>query len=148
MATNYRRNAATIVINDQGEVLLQKRAEHDNVFPAHWDFSAGGGVDENENTQAATERELREELGIRATIELLRRERFTYPAWEPGTMLEVDLALFTTRHNGPFQPDPSEVHSVVFFSLKKIKSMLASGEKFHAALALAIEKDVLDAALR
>ena len=127
----YKKSSAVMVFNDKGELALQLRPIGDDKFPGHWDFAAGGGIDENENEKLAAERELQEELGISASVEFIEKRSFTYPAWQPDTMREVDLWIYKTNHNGPFLPDPKEVERIEFFSLEQIREMINAGEKFH-----------------
>lgn len=140
----YKNSTATLVFNNRGELLLQLRAAHDDSFPSHWDFSAGGGIDEREDAKQSASRELQEELGVTADIEPVSEEHYTYPAWKPDTTREVDLHIFKASHNGPFTPDPHEVDRVEFFSLDTIKQMLAADDKFHPELAQSIQNGLVD----
>lgn len=54
----YRKNAAAVIINDAGYVLLANRIDG-----AGWQFPQGG-VDEGENSTQAVYREVYEEVGI------------------------------------------------------------------------------------
>ncbi len=129
--TEYKKSSAVMVFNDKGELALQLRSAKDDSFPSHWDFSAGGGIDSGEDEKLAAEREIKEELGFNASVEFIVKEHFTYPAWVPSITREVDLLIYKTHHNGPFNPDPIEVDKVQFFKLDTIKEMIQSGQKFH-----------------
>lgn len=126
-----KESAIVLVFNSNNELLLQLRAADDDSFPSHWDFSAGGGIDDGGDPKISAERELTEELGITAPVEPIGREECTYPAWNPANTRAAVLYLFKTSHEGPFKPDPKEVQKVEFFSFDQIDQMLASGEKFH-----------------
>ena len=140
----YKKCSAILVFNDKNELALQLRAAHDDKFPSHWDFSAGGGIDQGEDEKASAERELMEELGIRSEVEFIIQERYVYPAWNPLITRETDLSIFKTHHNGPFNPDPNEVEKVQFFKLEKIEEMIKSGEKFHPEFILFWNKKIID----
>lgn len=51
------------IVNDRGNVLLQKRGPKVQ-FPNRWDHSAAGHVDAGEEYESAAKRELAEELGV------------------------------------------------------------------------------------
>lgn len=52
------------IINDDGEILLQRRCGDKKLYPNTWDVSVGGHVSSKENSINALFRETKEELGI------------------------------------------------------------------------------------
>jgi isopentenyldiphosphate isomerase len=143
----HKKASAIMIFNDKGELALQLRAAEDKSFPAHWDFSAGGGIDADENEKLSAGRELQEELGVTANILFITEERLTYPAWTPSVTREVDLWIYRTNHNGPFHPDLAEVEKVEFFSLETIQRMIDEGQKFHPEFVLMWDKGIVAQAL-
>ena len=139
----YKKSTAVLVFNDRGEVLLQLRAANDDTFPSHWDFSAGGGIDEGEDEKTSIRRELSEELGVEVEIEFMKKEHYKYPAWKPSTIRESDLYVYKAHHNGPFSPDPTEIEKVDFFTLERIKEMMESRIKFHPEFVLSWEGGII-----
>jgi isopentenyldiphosphate isomerase len=127
----YKNVVGVLVFNERRELALQLRAAGDESFPLHWDFSAGGGVDDGEDVGKCAERELKEELGIQSEPELIAEDHFSYLAWNPDVIRKVDLALYKVVHNGPFSLNPTEVEKVEFLSLEVVKKMIESGQKFH-----------------
>jgi 16S rRNA (adenine1518-N6/adenine1519-N6)-dimethyltransferase len=53
-----------LVLNNAGELFLQRRSYRKDTFPRKWDSSAAGHVDLGESYEACATRELREELGL------------------------------------------------------------------------------------
>lgn len=53
-----------LLYDEQGNVLLQKRAKHMKTYPGLWDTSSAGYVDYGEDYEDAAKRELFEELGL------------------------------------------------------------------------------------
>lgn len=53
-----------LVINSNGDILLQKRSRKKDVAPGKWDTSVGGHVGIGEDLQSSSKREMIEELGI------------------------------------------------------------------------------------
>jgi isopentenyldiphosphate isomerase len=56
------------LFNSRGELFLQKRSETKDIQPGKWDTSVGGHVGLGESVEAALEREVREELGLKSFV--------------------------------------------------------------------------------
>ncbi len=143
---NYKKISSVLIFNDKGELLLQQRAREDNSYPMHWDFSAGGGIDEGEEPQFSAEREVKEELGIEGQAEFIVQEKCVFPTWNAPSNTELDLSIYKMNHNGPFDPDPKEIEKVEFFSLDKITEMIGAGEKFHSKFLYCWNKGIIESA--
>ena len=52
------------IINNDGELYLQKRSTNKDIQPGKWDTAVGGHIDYGETIEEALAREVREELGI------------------------------------------------------------------------------------
>ncbi len=115
--------AGVLVYNSRGELALQLRAKREEHYPLHWDISAAGALNADEEPLVAASRELQEELGI--TCDLTFHGSYVYPA--SGETLHV----YRASYDGAFYPDPCEVEEVRWFSLVEIERMIAMGEKFH-----------------
>ena len=120
-----KRSSVTLIFNKQGELALQKRAAHDTSYPSHWDFSAAGGIDEDEDPSDAAVRELKEELGIEGSPAFVGEYLYKNESTQDR------LYVYRMTYDGSFSPDANEVQEVKFFSLEQISAMLASDEKFH-----------------
>lgn len=127
----YKKSSVILIFNDEGKLALQLRSKNDDSFPSHWDFAAGGGVDQGEDPKESAARELKEELGVVGDLEFLSQEHFQYPAWKQGVTREADLFIYKTKNSGPFKIDPIEIDKVEFFSFEKIRDMIKIGQKFH-----------------
>jgi len=125
---HYRNSAIVLVFNRQGELALQLRAADDDRCPSHWDFSAGGGIDEGEDHFTAAQRELREELGVACDLEYVRMLIYE------GEDFIDHIHMYKTTYEGRFKPNPHEVADIVFFSRQKIQQMIDAGEPFHPVL--------------
>lgn len=134
------KSTGVIIFNTKGEMLIQLRASNDNSFPLHWDFAAGGGIDEGEDSQEAAEREVMEELGVKAEIHFIIEEHITYTAWQSEITREGHLFLYKAEHDGPFDPDPHELDDVQFFTIEEIDKMIVSKDKFHPEFLLTWKK--------
>ena len=142
----FKKSSTVLIFNNKGELALQFRAHNDNSFPSHWDFSASGGINPEEDYNSAAKRELKEELGIDTDVRFICEEHYIYPAWNPSNTRDVKVFFFEAFHNGPFYPDPEEVEKVQSFKLETIKQMMESGQKFHPEFILAWNKGIISEA--
>ncbi len=112
------------VLNEKGELALQRRSKHCGYAPLHWCSSAAGHVGAGEERQAAALRELKEELGIDAQLACLGLE-----PWQ-GESAPALLSLYKTTYNGAFLTDPLVIDRVQWFSSEQIVRMIDEGEAF------------------
>lgn len=61
---DFHRTAHIWIINDNKELLLQKRSANKKSHPNCWDISGAGHIRAGENILDGAIRELREELGV------------------------------------------------------------------------------------
>ena len=58
------RTAHVVVLNELGDILLQKRSNDKDIQPGKWDSAVGGHLIVGETFEEAAVREMNEELGI------------------------------------------------------------------------------------
>lgn len=81
------------VIERAGRILIGQR-KNEGHHPLKWEFP-GGKVEPGETPEAATIRELEEELGIRARVEReIMRYEFQYPARPPILLIFYRIVDF------------------------------------------------------
>lgn len=132
-----QRSSVILVFNDQGDLALQLRGRDDDGYPLHWDFSAAGGIEADEDFQQAALREMKEEIGIEVDVEFVTEILYQDEK-------ETDyLYVYTAKYNGEFDPDGVEVEKIEFFSLERIKQMINSGENFHPEFLFLWEKGLI-----
>jgi mutator protein MutT len=110
--------AHILVVNTAGKMLIQQRSFTKRFGPGLWEISAGGHIDAKEKPEEAARRELKEELGIVAPVQLLSKEVFRYP--EEGEY----SYLYLVRSDGPFLPDRREIEKVRFVTFEEAKKLL------------------------
>lgn len=116
--------ASTIVVNENNELLLQKRADN-----GEWGY-AGGAVELMETVEEAAARELREETGLVADeLELLGvfsgpRLHYVYPNGDE--VCNVDVVFVCRRYHGELRAQEGEVTALRFFPLDALPSPLFS----------------------
>ncbi|HBF33599.1 TPA: hypothetical protein DDW35_03445, partial [Candidatus Sumerlaeota bacterium] len=97
------RAVHVVVFNSRGEILLQRRSATKDSYPGWWDISMGGHVDAGEEYEDAVRRELKEELGIEASVkEIGRREASAESGWE-------FIRVYECQCDGPFSFPEDEI---------------------------------------
>jgi len=117
---NLRHRAVHVLIfNGKGELLLQKRSPWKDRHPSLWDSSAAGHVNADEDYDATAERELEEELGVKAELNRVAK----IPASE-RTGQEF-IWLYSGEAEGPFHFPREEITAVQFFPIDIVGSWIA-----------------------
>lgn len=111
-----------IVVNDNGDIFLQKRSANKDIQPGKWDTSVGGHLNVGESYERAAKREANEELGIR-NISL---EKLYDYLWRSERETEL-VRTFLCHYNGPFSMDMEELETGRFWTIQEIQSNLGTG---------------------
>ncbi len=92
--------AAVMIVNDQGEILLQQRTTSKKFKPLAWDVSVNGHVRHGQTTVQAAREETAEELGLQLPLDafqLLGQETSGEPTNVLGNVylvkMPIDLAV-------------------------------------------------------
>lgn len=113
--------AHVFVINDENELALQLRPSHKKIQPDRWDTSVGGHLDSGETPEQAAYREMKEELGVEAPLELLYRY-----VWR--TEIESELVYtYLCKYSGELHPHPTELAEARWWKSDEIEGNLGSG---------------------
>lgn len=124
------RTMHLFIYNSRREVLLQRRADVKPIQPGMWDVSCGGHIGAGESLEQTVERELAEELGLKAGpgVEFWKNRSGTYFYQDAETgkcyFNNEIYPTFTYRWDGdPAQLDlqEEEVGAARFFTLDDIR---------------------------
>ena len=99
------RSAQVLLFNSSNQLFLQKRSDDKDEFPGLWDSSAAGHVNPGEDYAECARRELAEELGITAPVELeplVRIPASGATGWE-------HCSVYRCRYDGPLNLQEDEV---------------------------------------
>jgi 16S rRNA (adenine1518-N6/adenine1519-N6)-dimethyltransferase len=108
------------VFNARGELFLQRRSRWKDVCPLLWDSSAAGHVNAGETYNATAPRELEEELGVQAPVQLLAK----IDACEQTGHEFVQL--YRAQHEGPFRLPPAEIECGEWFSPDQLQRWISA----------------------
>lgn len=131
-----------IVINTQGQIVLQLRSQKVRGFPGFWCTAAAGHVHAGESYFDAAKRELVEEAGIEADLKFVARDQFVWSS--AGRDHKKFLSIFVAESEGPFLLNPDEVEKVEFFDPEEILQIAARGEKAHPESFYVLQKFIHD----
>ena len=139
------RAISVFLFNDKGETLLQQRASTKYHSKAKWANTCCSHPRPGEANEAAAERRLVEEMGIKAKLE----ERFVFPYHaEVGSGLteqEYDH-IFFGRYNGEPKPNKDEVQGWRWVSIKEFSRWVTEKpEDFAAWVVLMADRFVEEA---
>ena len=132
----YPMIAAVLLFNSKGYLIMQKIAAHKK-WGGLWTYSAAGHVDAGETYRTAAQRELKEEMGVTATLE---EEVAAFPVIREGRQIAFHH-VFVAHSDAPITPDAGEVAQVREIPLNILKTELQqSPENFFDAFTVAIKK--------
>jgi isopentenyl-diphosphate delta-isomerase len=120
------RAFSVFVLDGKGRILMQRRADGKYHSGGRWSNSCCGHPRPGEETEAAAERRLQEEMGFSCKLRDLFS--FTYRV-EMGNGLwehEIDHVLIG-RHDGELSPDPAEVAEWRWILPDELESEIARG---------------------
>ena len=109
-----------LVFNRKGELFVQKRSRLKDKNPGRWDSSSAGHLNAGQDYEETASRELHEELGVRASLELIGE----LPA-SRETGYEF-VRIYKAEHDGPFSWPRAEVESGAFFPIPVLERWMAA----------------------
>jgi isopentenyldiphosphate isomerase len=105
-----------LLLNKDGEILLQKRSENKDVAPGRWDTSVGGHVGMGEDLITSSRREMLEELGVTGD-----EPEYLY-SYTHSNAYETELVTtFRHAYDGEFSFNREEIDEIRFWSFDKIR---------------------------
>lgn len=121
------------VLDDQGRVLLTRRAASKLTWPAIWTNSFCGHPAPGEALEDAVHRRAAQELGTRVADLTPALPTFRYTATMPNGVMENEFCpVFTARLAAPLAPDPAEVDDWQWVSLDDLRALARDPGAAHS----------------
>jgi len=107
-------------------ILLQKRSGNKLLWPLCWDTSCSTHPKDGENYIQATQRRIKEELGVQKKIKLKLIDKFVYYAKykDIGSENELCAVLIGEIDSQVIKPNRQEVAEIHFISLQGLKAKI------------------------
>jgi isopentenyl-diphosphate Delta-isomerase len=123
------RAFSLLIFNAHGELLIQQRAAGKRLWPLYWSNSCCSHPRYLESMQAATERRLYEELGLKCPLQFLFK--FQYQAQFDATGAENELcSVFIGRCTEPVTINRDEILAWDWVSPESLQAEMAlDGER-------------------
>lgn len=129
------RSVFIAVVNDDGDLLVHRRADHKDVWPGWWDVAVGGVVGVGEDYDVAARRELREELGIDAG----KIDHIGTGAYVDSTV-RVVASCYVVVDNGPFQFTDDEITEAHWVTAEELDIWLSAKPFLPDSIALVLPR--------
>jgi len=110
------------VINQKGEIFLQKRSMKKLIQPGKWDTSVGGHITYGEPLQEALRREAWEEAGVENGV----FEKITSYLWECPRETEY-INVYKCRYDNPKIIAVAEIDDGKFWKISEIEQAIGKG---------------------
>jgi isopentenyl-diphosphate delta-isomerase len=138
--TKLHRAFSIFLFNDKGEMLIIKRSKQKKTWPLHWSNAVCSHPRKGEETKAAAERRLQEELGI--SVPLTYLFKFEYKAQYDKEWGEHEMDwVFVGKHNSTIRPNKDEVDEWKFIDVKKLRDDIRKNpQKYTPWFKTALEK--------
>ena len=122
----YHKSVWVWIINNKGEILVQKRALTKKNSPGKWDMSSAGHVDAGEDCLTACVRETEEELGIKVKPDefVFLKQYIQKKSWE---LAQIYLLRNNTEEKN-FTLQTEEVEQIKWLSFNEFTKLLYSEE--------------------
>lgn len=118
------RAFSLLIFNAAGELLLQQRSASKRLWPLYWSNSCCSHPRGSETMEAATQRRLREELGVSCPLRFLFK--FQYQAQFDATGAEHELcSVFIGRCTTPVSVNPAEIAAWRWISPEALQSEIS-----------------------
>lgn len=113
------------VFDDEGQVLITRRALSKKVWPGFWTNSCCGHPAPNEPMEAAIDRRLDYELGMDVVDLQLALPRFRYRCELDGIVENECCPVYVAKVRSQPQPNPNEVEDFIWMSWADFRSNAA-----------------------
>ncbi len=124
------RAFSIFIFNDRGELLLQQRSKNKRLWGLFWSNTCCSHPRKGETYEQATERRLKEELGLQTPLTFLYKFQYQARFGDKGSENEV-CSVYVGKTNQAPQVNPNEIAAVRYVSPEQLeKEMREHPERF------------------
>lgn len=117
----WRRTVSCWIMNEKGEILLQKRAEYKKRNPNKW-AKTGGQVDCGETVEEAIFREVKEELGIEIPKEQIKIDSI-YKNYDKNKCFAYNYIFVVNYEIQDYILQKEEVAEIKYFTIEELEEI-------------------------
>ena len=119
----YYKVVRIILLNENNEILIQRRSSNVNYCPLKWELSASGHVDRGENELDAAIRETKEEIGVSLDANNMK---LIHTSINRNALTYTYIARI--KNTTEFTLQKEEVEEVKYVSLYEFKNIIYTDE--------------------
>ncbi len=120
---DLHRAFSIFIFNDSNELLLQQRSEEKMLWPLIWSNSCCSHPRKGEETDQATHRRLKEELGIDTNLKYLFRFQYQAKYYDIGSENEL-CSVYIGKSNDTVSINPTEIADIKYISIDELNKEL------------------------
>lgn len=128
--TLKHRSIFILLVNDQDELLLQKRSQFKDSFPGYWTVSVSGHVTFGQTYDEAAKREMEEEIGLVLDLKPLQKIYIE----EEREFAFIYKAHLKDEEMTKISFDQDEISEVRWVAVKKLTEFIKENDLTPSAL--------------
>jgi isopentenyl-diphosphate delta-isomerase len=121
------RAFSLLIFNPAGELLLQQRSASKRLWPLYWSNSCCSHPRRSETMESATQRRLREELGLQCPLQFLYKFEYQAQFDEVGAEHEL-CSVYLGRTDQAVRPDQQEIQSWRWIAPKALTAAMSGSD--------------------
>jgi isopentenyl-diphosphate delta-isomerase len=122
------RAFSVFLFDTQGRLLIQQRSEGKRLWPLYWANSCCSHPRVGESMDFATQRRMKEELGVSAELEFIYKFSYQARYLDLGSEHELCSVYVGRVDADQLKPNPSEVAAWQFLALEEVDDLIADRE--------------------
>lgn len=117
------RAFSIFIFNSADELILQQRSSTKPLWPLYWSNTCCSHPRTGESMEIATQRRLKEEIGIRCPMNYLYKFEYQANYKDIGAECEI-CSVFVGRSDGPFDPNMEELEAMRTIGIDELSAEL------------------------
>jgi isopentenyl-diphosphate delta-isomerase len=119
------RAFSVFLFDESGRLLIQQRSENKRLWPLFWANSCCSHPRVGESMALATQRRLKEELGVAAELEFIYKFRYQARFGDIGSEHELCSVFVGRTRESEVRPNPAEIAQWRFLPVAEVDRLVA-----------------------